>query len=111
MIHAGKLRHRVTIQRLVAGSPQQKASGEPDRSWSTYLSVSASIEPVTGREPFLAQAIHAEVTHKIRIRYRTGITAEMRVVFRSRLFDIQAVLNWEERNTELLLLCKEGVNQ
>ncbi len=110
-MRAGKLRHQVIIQRLVAGSPQQKPSGEPDTSWTTYLTVSASVEPVTGREPFLAQEHLSEVDTKIRIRYRDGITADMRVSFGSRYYNIRAILNFEERNRELLLLCSQGLNQ
>lgn len=110
-MQAGKLRHRITIQQKTAGSPQQNAAGEPDVSWATYLTVYASIDPVTGREPFLAQQNMALVSHKIRIRHRDGITAAMRVSFDSRYFDIKAVLNWGERNKELLLLCEQGVSE
>lgn len=110
-MRAGRLRHRITIQQYVTGSPQQKATGEPDGAWSTYATVWASVEPVSGREPFLAQAHLAEVTTKIGLRYRSGITSAMRVSFDSRIFDIKAILNWEERNIELQLLCTEGVNQ
>lgn len=106
----GKLRHRITIQRLVAGSPPQNAVGEPDVAWTDYVPAYASIDPVTGAEPFMAQQQFPKVSHKVRIRYRSGVTADMRVVFGARYFDIKAVLNWGERNRELLLLCEEGVN-
>lgn len=107
---AGKLRHRVTVQQLVAGSPNQNAVGEPDTAWTDYLSAWASIDPVTGSEPFMAQQQFPKVSHKIRMRYRDGVTADMRVTYGSRYFDIKAVLNWGERDRELLLLCEEGVN-
>jgi len=109
-MEAGTLRHRIKIQRLVAGSPQQDATGAPDVAWSDWLPVSASVDPVTGKEPFLAQEHLSVVSHKVRIRYRSGITAAMRVLFGTRVFDIKAVLNWGERNRELLLLCEEGQN-
>lgn len=109
-MEAGQLRHRITIQQKTAGSPQQNAAGEPDVSWTDYLVVYASVDPVTGKEPFLAQEHMSVVSHKIRVRYRAGVTAAMRVVYASRYFDIKAVLNWGERNKELLLLCEEGAN-
>jgi SPP1 family predicted phage head-tail adaptor len=109
-MRAGRLRHRITLQRLVAGSPQQKPSGEPDVAWADYLSVWASVEPVTGREPFLAQAHLSEVTTKIRMRYRSGLDAAMRVVFGQGIYNIHAILNFEERNIELQLLCSQGAN-
>ena len=116
MILAGKLRHRVTIQRYALGSPQQTETGAPDGSWTNFMTtgdgkVAASVEPVTGREPFLSQQAMAEVSHKVRMRYHSGITAAMRVSWNGRLFDIVACLNFEERNRELLLLCTEGLNE
>lgn len=110
-MRAGKLRHRITIQQLVAGSPDTLPTGEPDVSWAEYLTVYASIDPVTGREPFLSQQKIGETSHKVRIRYRSGIVPKMRVLYGSRVFDILAVLNWEEKNAELLLLCSEGLNE
>ena len=109
-MRAGKLRHRITIQQYALGSPQRNASGELDGSWTAYLTVSASVDPVSGREPWLAQAHLSEVSHKVHIRYRAGITHDMRVLYGSRVFEIKAVLNFEERNRELLLLCTEGVS-
>lgn len=110
-MQSGKLRHRITIQQLVAGSPQQNAVGEPNVAWTDYLTVWASVDPVTGNEPFLAQQHLSRVTSKIRMRYRSGITSDMRIRFNSVSYDIKAVLNWGERDRELLLLCEQGVNQ
>lgn len=110
-MQAGKLRHRVTLQRYVLGSPSQTLTGAPDGGWEDYLTVSASIEPISGREPFLAQAHLSEITHKVRMRYRDGITSAMRVSWNGRLFDIKYSMNWEERNRELQLLCVEGVSE
>jgi SPP1 family predicted phage head-tail adaptor len=108
MIFAGKLRHRVTVQHLVAGSPQQTASGQPDTSWQEFMTVWASIEPLNGRELFAAQEHHAEVTHRVRMRYHDGITPLMRVKFGDRYFGIFSVIDLELRGRELQLMCSEG---
>ena len=114
MIAAGQLRHRVTIQQLAAGSPQQKASGEPDVTWTDVLSCWASVEPLRGRELFAAQEHHSEITTRILLRggstTREGITAAMRVSFGGKLYNILAVLNKQERGIEIELLCGEGLN-
>jgi len=109
-VRAGSLRHRVTLQQLVAGSPQRRPDGEPDAAWVEYLTVYAAVEPVTGREFFAAQAVEHEADTTIRMRYRTGITTAMRVVFEGRTYDIRAVLDHHERHIELRLLCKQGAN-
>lgn len=111
MIIAGKLRHRVTIQRNQLGSPQRTNTGARNASWEDYITVYAAVDPINGREPFLAQQHFSEVTHKVRMRYHEGITTAMRLAWGSRRFDIKAVLNAEERRRELTLLCTEGVAQ
>lgn len=109
-MRAGKLRHRVTIQQRTAASPTNYPSGEKDASWTTYLTVWASVEPLSGRELFAAQQVTSDVNVRIRMRYRDGVTAKMRVSFNSKIYDIVAVINREERNVELELLCTEGAS-
>lgn len=109
-MQAGKLRHRVTIQRLVTGSPTQNAGGEPDASWADVATVYASIEPLRGRELLVAQQINSEVTGTIRVRYRAGLTSADRIKFGTRYYDVLGITNPEERNRELLLQVREGPN-
>lgn len=108
-MQSGKLRHRVTIQSRVSGSPQKKPSGAPDDSWTDFLTCYASIEPLRGREFLEAQAVQSRVEVRIRIRYRAGITAAMRVVKGSTYYHVEAVINPEMRNRELQLMCSQGV--
>ena len=110
-MRAGKLRHRVTIQALVAGSPQQDAGGEPDNAWTEVKTVHASVDPLKGRELIAAQQTASEVTGIIKIRYRSGIDSSMRCVFGSKIYDILAVVDPEERHIELWLYVREGVNR
>ena len=109
---SGRLRHKLDIQQLVAGSPDQTPEGEPDESWTVFLNdIWAAVEPLSGRELFAAQEHHSEIQVRIRVRYRTGITAKMRAVFESRNYNILAVIDREERHRELELLCSEGLNE
>ena len=105
-MRAGELRHRVTIQQK---SVTRNTFGEEVVTWQDVATVWAAIEPLRGREFFESQQVNAEVTTRIRIRYRPGITPTMRVVFGNRVFDIQAVINVDERNRELHLMCREEV--
>lgn len=109
-MEAGKLRHRVTIQQFVAGSPQQLPIGEPDVAWTDLMTVWASVEPLKGRELLLAQQIQSEIDVRIRMRYRSGVTATMRATFNGVSYDILAVIDAEIRNAELELMCKTGTN-
>lgn len=102
----GNLRHRITIQQI---SSTQDDYGQPIDEWTDIATVWASIEPITGREFFAADTINSEISHRIRMRYKPGILPSMRVKFKTRYFDIQSVINYNELNTDLQLMCKELV--
>lgn len=102
---AGWLRHRVTIQKL-AGT--QNSYGEKVKTWQDVATVWASVEPLRGREYIEAAAKKAEVTHRVRIRYRSGINAGMRVIYGSRVFEIVSPpIDVLEKHREIELMCKE----
>jgi SPP1 family predicted phage head-tail adaptor len=108
-MRAGTLRHLVTIQ---SKSATIDGYGGPVDTWSDVCTVHASIEPLAGREFIAAQAVNIETTGKIRIRYRSDVTAAMRVVFGTRLFNITAPpINPNERNQELILMVSEKLNE
>ena len=101
---AGQLRHQVNVQSVGSSVDDY---GDLSNSWSTDASVWASIDPVSGNEKDLAAELSGVVTHKVKIRYRSGVTANDRIQFGSRNFQIESVRNWQERNIYLELLCKE----
>ncbi|NNV07778.1 head-tail adaptor protein [Geobacillus sp. MMMUD3] len=102
----GALRHRVLVQQKIK---TQNEYGEETEQWLDVLVAWASVNPISGREFFAAEAVNSEVTHKITMRYRGGITPDMRIKFKDRYFRIIAVMNTQEKNIELQLLCKELV--
>jgi SPP1 family predicted phage head-tail adaptor len=107
-INAGKYRHIVTFQKRTEG---RNSYGEPTE-WEDAFTCRVGIFPLSGRE-FLAQETkQGEITHKVMMRYMNGISAEtMRILFNERIFDIVAPpINFQERNLELQLLCKERKN-
>jgi SPP1 family predicted phage head-tail adaptor len=105
-VKIGKLRHRITIEQV---TETQDADGSIVEIWSPFAVVQASIEPASGREYLAAQSIQADVTHRIILRFLTGIVPKMRVNYGSRIFDILSVINVGERNRELQLMCRESI--
>jgi SPP1 family predicted phage head-tail adaptor len=75
--------------------------------WSTLATVRAAIWPKKMVEQVEAGKRTATVTHQIRVRYLDGIDEECRVVFGDRVFEVISVLNVEERNRTLDLMCEE----
>jgi len=104
----GKLRHRVAIQAKAEPVPVD-ATGQSQPSWSTLTTVWASIEPAGGKEFYAGQQVNAEVSHKVTIRYYADLTTAHRLLFGSRIFDINYIRNVDERKVYQELLCKEAV--
>ena len=103
----GKLRHRITIEQA---DETRDLDGSVVESWSGFATVQASIEPVSGREYFDSQTTQADLTHRIYLRYVSGVTPKMHVKFNQRIFDILSVINTRERNVELQLMCRENID-
>jgi SPP1 family predicted phage head-tail adaptor len=103
-MNIGKLRHRVSLQSSTATANE---FGEKIPAWSTYATVWAEIMPLQGRELENAQQISEKCDFEIFIRYNSAVQSTHRVIFGSRTFEIQAVLNIEERNAKLKLICTE----
>lgn len=103
---AGRMRKRVTIQRL---ERTDDGYGGIVETWVDVATVWAAVEPLTGRERYEAQQVQSDLSHKVTMRYRPGIMPQMRLVLKDRPLDIVAVINVEERNRWLELLCREVV--
>lgn len=107
----GPLRKRITLQR--DGGATQDAAGQPVAAWQTVATVWAEVVPAAGLERFVPGAAQetAVLTHRVRIRYRTGVTPGMRALWGSRVLDIERVDDPTGRRAELALLCRELVEE
>lgn len=106
ILRSGRLKHNLTIQQWVETG--RSRTGEPTGQWTVVAAaVPAAIEPLSGSERFAAQQIQAQTTHRITIRYRSGITPKMRATWGNRTCRFEAVTNTEEANVELVILAEE----
>jgi len=103
-MQAGELRHRVTIQSKVV---TQNTYGEEELAWSDVATGWAAVEPLAGREYLEAKQVQADVTTRIRMRYRGSIRPEMRAVWGSHIYDILEVIQPDGRPIALHLMCRE----
>lgn len=85
----GRLNRRVVIQQHTAGSD---ASGQPLVAWSDVATVWADIQYLKGIEQIKADAVTSAAKVSIRIRWRTDVTATMRVLYNSVAYTVQVVL-------------------
>lgn len=108
-MEAGKLRHRITIQRPIR--TQNPVSGTITQAWEDVATVWASIEALSAREFIAAQAVQSKVAARVVIRYREGIDASMRILHKGKIYNIEGVLPDPKSGREYLTLpCSEGVN-
>lgn len=105
-ISAGALRRRV---QLCKPAPTTNSLGEAVPGWTVVYTTWASIEPLSGRELWQAVQVQADVTHKVRVRYHSGLDPTWIVKYQGRQFNVMSVLNIEERSRVLELLCMEQV--
>lgn len=104
-MQTGKLNRRICIQ---SPSTTTDAFGSPLSTWTDVVTTWASIAAPTSKEVYaLGAGFTAQVTHKIVIRYRECITSAMRINYRGRIFQIQAVSDPKEDRVELALMCLE----
>lgn len=89
-MRAGELRDRITIQRKTAAAD---AWGTPEpQGWEDVAKVWSNVRHQSGSESIRAGADVSIVRASIRIRWRTGIDAGMRVLHVGQVYDIEAVL-------------------
>lgn len=95
-LSTGKMRHTVTIEQRV---PERDSFGGISEKWQVWASgVAADINAYKGKENFASDQILATQILKCRIRYRKGLTPDMRVVYRGIPYVISFLFNIGLRN-------------
>ena len=99
----GKLNKRITIQQQ---SSTYDAVGQLVESWSTFATVWANIKHKSGSETIKSDAIASTVQASMRIRYKQGVSAGMRVLYKDAQYDVLAVLPHVDDNRYVDLVCR-----
>ncbi|WP_078382337.1 phage head closure protein [Sutcliffiella halmapala] len=106
-MNSGKLNKRITIKEN--NQIRNRGGGFKPSEEEVILSTWANINTLSGREFWQAQQMEAEVSHKVTIRFRSGIKRSQMVFYQERKFEIQYVFNRDEGNRFLELYCLERV--
>lgn len=109
---AGRLRHRVTLQRAV--DTQDDTTGEMVRSWATVGHWWCERKPVSVREGLIDGGVRDEATSRLVGRYnRTLATLEARdraVGADGRIYNFAGAPQLGNANDEAMLYVKDGLN-
>jgi len=104
-LDAGTLRERVTVQQA---TETRNRLGESVLEWATFTEVWANVQGVSAREFLLAGQQQIELSHRVKMRYLTGLTSKMRLSWRGRTLEIISILEHENRSIHELI-CQEAV--
>lgn len=114
----GNLRRRLVFQTKPA---TQDSFGQQTAAWTDVLTnVPAEIDALAGRELLAAQAVNAELTHLLTVRFHSLLAdpikvAAMRAVYVTpdvtRYFNLSPGINVDERNRVIQIAAGEGLNQ
>lgn len=103
---ASRLRHRIVLKTPVT-TPD--GAGGFATSWNQFAEVWAEILPKNGNEKLQYEQLSVQKRIVITIRYLSGITEKMRIVYGEREFEILSILNPFEENILLEIMAEEKV--
>jgi SPP1 family predicted phage head-tail adaptor len=109
IINATNFRWRVKLvtPNLNRGSAGGTAIDDATVVAEVWAAVEALSATTFGKEVYAGMQKASEVTHRVTIRYLDGVNSSMHVWFRDRQFQIEAVVDPDEQQKVLYLLCIE----
>ena len=108
-MQAGRLRHRVTVQRA---TERRDSFGQVVKTWADVATVWARVEALSGREYLEARQMQRGTLTRITMRWRGDVTAGNRVQWIdpagvAHTYDVESVLADDTGRRSLTLMCVE----
>ena len=103
-MQAGKLDQRVTLERKTY--EQDPVTGAMVEFWAPLLTAWAAVGRLVGKEYLAAAALQSDVSARVRMRYRPGVTPADRVNHEGKLYGIESVIDVRSGNRELHLMVR-----
>jgi SPP1 family predicted phage head-tail adaptor len=107
-MRTGRLRRVISIQQPTTYADRHRRDEDHQLvAIAGGANVWADIDESPGKESLQAAQVNAKRPVMVTMRYLAGITAQMRVLYGSRTFQIIGPLNLDQRNRTLVLYCEE----
>lgn len=97
-------RHKIEFFKFIAALNE---FGESEKEEIKICEAFAQIKPYQGNEKFFNDKVNTEISHRIKIRYQSGLDNEMIIKFGGRIFEIVSLINKDELNKEILIMAIE----
>lgn len=111
MIGAGSLNNKITFQPRTETSDGLGPGGTVTWSDNGAVTTKGAIWPLKAAERIEGMRTKHNITHRIRVRYRSSIVPTMRIKYYrngvTRYFEIVSIINIGERNRVLEILAEE----
>lgn len=104
--HTGQFRHKIKFESFTEVINDNGFSTE---DWVVQKQVWAMIKTLQGREYYQAATTQNENSIRFIINYTNGLHPDMRVVYDGRNFDIESIINDDEANKTMTIMCKEVI--
>ena len=106
VVNPARLNKRLWLQKREV---TKSSLGQRSDQWIAVIQLWAEIKPLSSDESIASSAEVSAVSHEIKIRYRSGVTADMRFYSEGgRVFDITAApVNQHEKSRYLVCKCVE----
>jgi SPP1 family predicted phage head-tail adaptor len=105
---AGRLRSRLALQSPVV--TRGADYGQPVTAWQTDVFLWGEVAPLTGREYFNRGETRAEISLRVTLRWRSGVTPKHRFLYGTRVLEIVDVIDTGGRHEELQCMCREVID-
>ena len=102
----GQFRTRLTVEESVEA---RTPDGGVLEVWQHKQLIWARVQGLRGRELFSAQQVNPQTSHKLTIRRVSGLTSQhrLRSLDGSRIFNIESVIDIDDRHKHMELICTE----
>ena len=105
-LNAGELRDYIRLQKPTYTTDD--AGAVMPTTWTTQASVWAKVEPLSDSMSAQAAQAFGSISHRVTIRYYSGITSGWRMLYGSRVLDVVGPpRDVEERHVYMELRCNE----
>ena len=98
-MRSGRLNKKLYIQEVT----ESTSGGVKVETWAVYATRRCETNPIRGGEYFAAEQIQDKDPVLFRVRYASGVTTKMRVIYGDKVYDIVAVVNIGGLNRELVI--------
>jgi len=102
----GRMRYRVKVENA---TNTRDTGGGISQVYNSINFLYADIKPKSANSSYRQGMVQEKVTHELTIRFMDNISTNSRISFGTRLFDVKGIINIDERDRFLKLLCEEGV--